>query len=102
MVELAALPFVRPVVRQIIEELFGEQSQWKSGDLVDRVIQSHRARGGSAVPNPSFTISRVLRDLRNDGLVIAPGHGWWRWTGSSPDGPIPEEQATDTRASVDD
>jgi hypothetical protein len=102
MADPAASPFVRPVVRQIIEGLFREQSQWKSGDLVDRVVQSHRARGGSVVPNPNFTIRRVLQDLRNDGLVIAPGHGWWRWTGSSADGPIPEEQATDTTASVDD
>jgi hypothetical protein len=29
-------------------------------------------------------------------LVIAPGHGWWRWTGSSPDGAITEEQTTET------
>lgn len=97
----SALPFVRPVVREIIEGLFREQSQWKSADLVDRVIQSHRGRGGSLVPNPAFTIRRVLQDLRDDGLVIAPGHGWWRWTGSSTDGPIPEEQATETLASVD-
>ncbi len=102
MAESAALPFVRPVVRQIIEGLFREQSQWKSGDLVNRVIQSHRARGGSVSANPNFTIRRVLQDLRSDGLVITPGHGWWRWTGSSPDGLIPEEQAIDTTASVDD
>jgi hypothetical protein len=98
----AALPFVRPVVRQIIEGLFREQSQWKSADLVDRVVQSHRGRGGSAVSNPSFTIGRVLRDLKDEGLVIAPGHGWWRWTGSSPDGPVSEERAPETRASVDE
>jgi len=96
--EQAALPFVRPVVRQIIEGLFRGQSQWKSGDLVDRVVQSHRERGGSVVPNPAFTIRRVLQDLREDGLVIAPGHGWWRWTSAS----IPEEQAADTIASVDE
>ena len=100
--EPAALPFVRPVVRQIIEGLFREQSQWKSGDLVDRVVQSHRGRGGPVVVNPSFTIRRVLQNLRNDGLVIAPGHGWWRWTGSSPDGPVTEEQATDTTALDDE
>ena len=101
--ETAALPFVRPVVRQIIEGLFREQSQWKSGHLVDRVVQSHRERGGSVVPNPGFTIGRVLRDLRDDGLVIAPGHGWWRWTDSSSSvPPVPEEQATDTIASVDE
>jgi hypothetical protein len=98
----AALPFVRPIVRQIIEGLFRERPQWKSGDLVDRVVQSHRGRGGSLVPNPNFTIRRVLQDLRDDGLVIAPGHGWWRWTGSSPDGPVTEELTTDTTALVDE
>ena len=24
-------------------------------------------------------------DLRNDGLVVAPGHGWWRWNGDASD-----------------
>jgi len=94
---------VRPVVRQIIEGLFREQAQWKSGELVDRVVRSHRDRGGSVVANPNFTISRVLRDLKDDGLVISPGHGWWRWTGSSPDGPIvTEKQGTDTIPSIDE
>src|ERR1019366_3394044 len=97
----AALPFVRPVVRQIIEGLFREQSQWKSADLVERVVQSHRRRGGSIVPNPAHTIRRVLRDLKDDGFVTAPGHGWWRWT-SSPDSLVSEEQATETTASVDE
>jgi len=50
--EPANLPFVRPVVRQIIEGLFREQAQWKSGELVDRVVRSHRDRGGSVVANP--------------------------------------------------
>jgi hypothetical protein len=51
--EPAALPFVRPVVRQIIEGLFREQSQWKSGDLVDRVVQSHRGRGALSWLTPA-------------------------------------------------
>jgi hypothetical protein len=101
--EPAAPPFVRPVVRQIIDGLFREQPQWKTGDLVDRVVRSHRDLGGSAVANPNFTISRVLRDLKDDGLVATPGHGWWRWIGSSPDGhPNADEQVRDTIASVDE
>ena len=48
-------------------------------------------------------MKRVLRDLRDDGLVIAPGHGWWRWIGSSENGlPISEEPETCTTASVDE
>ena len=101
--EPSSLPFVRPVVRQIIEGLFREQAQWKSGELVDRVVRSHRDRGGSVVASPNFTISRVLRDLKDDGLVMSPGHGWWRWTGSSLDSPIvTEKQATDTIPSMDE
>ena len=100
--EAAALPFVRARRSTDHRGLFREQPQWKSSELVDRVVQSHRGRGGSLVHNPSFTIRRVLRDLKDDGLVIAPGHGWWRWTGSSPDGPVPEQQATDTTALGDE
>ena len=44
MVDPVASPFVRPVVRQIIEGLFREQPQWKSGDLVDRSIASSARR----------------------------------------------------------
>jgi hypothetical protein len=50
--EPANFPFVRPLVRQIIEWLFREQAQWRSGELVDRVVRSHRDRGGSVVANP--------------------------------------------------
>jgi len=100
-----ASPFVRPVVRRIIERLFSERDLWKSGELVDRVVQEHRDTGGLVVPNPNFTIIRALNDLKSDGLVTSPGHGWWRWTRTegSADGPlIPEEQATDAIAVVDE
>ena len=90
--DAVGLPFARPIVRNITEELFRRQSQWKSGDLVNQIVQLHRERGGVTASNPSFTVQRVLRDLRDDGLVIAPGHGWWRWTGSSEDvNPASEE-----------
>ena len=97
------LPFVRPVVRRIIERLFSEKDLWKSGELVDRVVQAHRDVGGSVVPNPNFTIIRALNDLKSDGLVTSPGHGWWRWTRASADGsPISEEQAIDAISPVDE
>jgi len=45
----------------------------------------------------------VLRDLKDDELVVSPGHGWWRWTGPSPDSPIvTEKQAPDTIPSLDE
>ena len=55
------LPFVRPIIRRMTEELFREQSQWKSGDLVDRIVQLHRERGGANAPNPALAVRRVLR-----------------------------------------
>ena len=79
-------PFVRPVVRRIIERLFSEKDLWKSGELVDRVVQAHRDAGGSVVPNPNFTIIRALR-----------------WTRAPEDGsPAPEEKATDSCSAVDE
>jgi len=75
------LPFARPIVRQLTEQLFREQSQWRTGELVDRIVQLHRARGGAPVAKPGSTVGRVLQDLRAEGAVAAPGHGWWRWIG---------------------
>ena len=99
----AGLPFARPIERQIAEELFRRQPLWKSGVLVNRVVQLHRERGGVPASNPNFTVKRVLYDLRDDGLVIAPGHGWWRWTDSSEEGyPIPEEAETNATVSIDE
>jgi hypothetical protein len=97
--EPSALPFVRPVVREIIERLFRERPQWKSGELVDRVVETHQAAGGSTVPNPTFTIRRVLQDLRDDGRVTTPGHGWWRWTGELP---VADQEVTGTIESSDE
>lgn len=88
------LPFTRPVVRHITEELFREQSQWKSGELVDRIVQLHRERGGSLATDPGVMVRRVLQDLKHDGLVIAPGHGWWRWTAAAQE----EDSVTDEGA----
>ena len=96
-------PFARPIVRQIIEELFRTQSTWKTGALVDRVVQLHRQRGGFAVSNPDFTIKRALQDLREDGLLTSPGHGWWSLTNASPEGSsISEEPVTKTIVSPDE
>jgi T5orf172 domain len=84
--EFTGLPFVRPIIRRMAEELFREQSQRKSGVLVDRIVQLHRERGGANAPNPAFAVRRVLQDLRTEGLVVAPGHGWWRWYDDASDG----------------
>ena len=106
---VVGLPFTRPLVRRFVEELFRDQSQWKSGDLVNRVVQLHRAKGGAAVSSPQFTIKRVLQDLRNEGMVIALGHGWWRWTGGTSDGlantdreAIPAEPTVSVNDAADD
>ena len=79
--QTAGLPFVRPIIRSLVEEAFRDEAQWKSSDLVDRVAQLHRQRGGAVPPSPALPVRRVLQDLRDEGLVVAPGHGWWRWSG---------------------
>src|SRR5271169_3500305 len=80
------LPFARPIVRRLTEQMFREQSLWRTGELVDRIVQLHRARGGEPVAKPVSTVGRVLQDLRAEGAVTAPGHGWWRWIGAATGG----------------
>jgi hypothetical protein len=99
----ANLPFVKSVVRRIVEELFNSQSQWKSGDLADRAIQLHQTRSGLGSSNPRGVLRRVFDDLKNDGLVVAPAPGWLRWSCSGAgDLQLPDQLPTDGAASVDD
>ena len=96
------LPFARPIVRNLAEELFHRQSQWKTGDLVNRIVQLHCERGGVTPSSAKVTVNRVLQNLKDDGLVISPGVGWWRWTGSSEDAnPVSEEPQATPAASTD-
>ena len=55
--------YPRPIVRQITENLFREQSQWKTGDLVNRIVQLHRAQGGSE--------TQTGRNTNGSGLFVA-------------------------------
>ncbi|MGA9752854.1 MAG: GIY-YIG nuclease family protein [Acidobacteriota bacterium] len=97
------LPFTRPVVRRITEELFRERSQWKSGELVDRIAQIHHQRGGSLATDPGVMVRRVLQDLKHDGLVTTPGHGWWRWTtAAQEERPVADEEAVGASSPVED
>lgn len=97
------LPFVRPIIRRMAEELFHQQAQWKSGDLVDRIVQLHRERGGATSTSPAIAVRRVLQDLRDEGLVSAPGHGFWRWNGAVTDGAtIPVVEQVDSTVASDD
>jgi hypothetical protein len=98
------LPFVRRLVRGIVEELFRKQPQWKTQALVDRVLQVHRDRGGTNAPNPSNMVWRVLNDLKNDGMVNNHAHGYWLWSpGPSQDGLATEDaEAEAAQADADD
>ncbi len=105
--DAVGLPFARPIVRSLTEELFRRQPQWKTGDLVNRAVQLHRERGGVTASDPRTAVNRVLQNLRDDGLVVSPGVGWWRWTGSSEDvNPTSEEleasSAAPTGPAIDD
>ncbi|MBL8879540.1 MAG: GIY-YIG nuclease family protein [Phycisphaerales bacterium] len=78
-------PFTRQVAQQIVQDLFCTQAQWKTGELVQRVIDVHRQRRGILPNNPSVTINRALVDLKREGKVSSIGHGWWRWAGTAID-----------------
>jgi hypothetical protein len=95
--DAVGLPFTGTVARQIMEELFRMQPHWKSSTLFDRIVQLHRERGGSTASDPSFMIRRALQDLKNDGSVFAPGHGWWAWKDASSESvAVPQEQVQQT------
>ena len=91
------LPFSRPIVRRIVEELFQVQQMWKNADLTRRVVEIHKQRGGLLQTAPGPTLNRALQDLKTDGFVSNPGHGYWKWDGNSSAAPT-EETVDDTES----
>ena len=71
------IPWLRPRVREIVEELFQQKAQWKTADLVNNAYRIHEDRNGQRTDKPNHTLSRVLNDMKNEGLITAPGHGHW-------------------------
>ena len=71
------IPWLRPRVREIVEELFQNQLQWKTADLLNAACRIHEERNGRKTDRPEHTLRRVLTDMKNDGLIFAPGHGHW-------------------------
>lgn len=57
----------------------GEKVQWKSSDLIEKVVERHRMRGGFFTSEPAYTIRRAVADLKNNGLIVQPAPGWLRW-----------------------
>jgi len=73
----ASIPWCRPRVREIVEELFQEKAQWKTGDLTNRACNMHKQRNGQHTDKPEHTLRRVLTDMRDEGLISTLGHGHW-------------------------
>jgi T5orf172 domain len=97
------LPFVRTIARELAEELFRQQAQWKTGELVSRVAELHCERGGSLNTDPQYTMIRVLKDLKVNGDVISVASGWWKWAKSASDSDCNSNEAeTYLTASIDD
>ena len=84
------LPFSRPIVRRIIEELFQVRHMWKSADLSRKVVEIHKQRGGLLQTAPGPTLNCALQDLKTDGFASNPGHGYWKWNDNTSATPIEE------------
>jgi T5orf172 domain len=88
------LPFSQSVARRIIEDLFREKPQWRSSDLIQRVVQVHQERGGFTPAEPRHMIKRAVHELEANGLLSRPALGWLRSTSVLEDAsPLAQESA---------
>ena len=78
--EYSGIPLMPSVARQIIEELFQTQHQWKRDALAAAVQRVHTSRGGTrGRQNSIAVVQRALYDLEADGRVVNVQYGHWRW-----------------------
>lgn len=90
------LPLTPAIARRLILEVFGGKTSHRQ-DIVDRIVQLHRARGGDAdaSSNPTATIKKALQHLKEAGLASNPQQGYWNVTGESNE-EIDIESSTDS------
>jgi hypothetical protein len=76
------LPLTPAIARRLILEVFGGKTSHRQ-DIVDRIVQLHRTRGGDAdaSSNPTATIKKALQHLKEAGLASNPQQGYWNVTG---------------------
>lgn len=79
-----AVPLTPNVARRLAEELFQQQNLWKRDALAAEVERLHTERGGiPGKQDPLFAVKKALSMLHEDGLVIKPFYGHWKWRDSS-------------------
>lgn len=100
--DIRGIPLMPSVARQIMEELFQKQQQWRRGALIREVQRLHEARGGArGKQNPVSTIKKALHDLSDDGRVHNVGYGHWRWASPERSQPPPDDVDSVSPETVD-
>jgi hypothetical protein len=93
----ANIPLMPSVAREIIRELFSEQSIWKKSAIDNRVDQVHRSEGGLPGKQPlSGAVKKALQDLQAEGFIVTRyGHWQLRESVESGNGGVVEVDALD-------
>jgi hypothetical protein len=80
------LPLTPGLAREIIVELFRHQPQWITAELIVKVPQEHRRRGGiDGKDTIKNVINKALGYLKEDGYIQRKAYGFWEWIGGGPD-----------------
>ena len=74
------------------------QSQFKRGQLIEAELDAIKADVGSIGATPAQTLSRVLQELRNDGVLIFDGQGRYRIAEGVAAAPLEQAIATEALA----
>ena len=73
-------PLTQPIALNLIVEIFGDQGEVQTNDIVECITQTHRDRGGRdpEVKNVDSLIARALQALRDANLAENVRLGYWR------------------------
>lgn len=73
------VPLQPALARRLIMQLFEQRSEWKRGDLVEKLVEDHLARGNIlGAQDPLMVVKKALGYLQDAGRLTTDNRGNWQ------------------------
>ena len=73
------VPLQPALARRLIMQLFEQRSEWKRGDLVEKLVEDHLARGNIlSAQDPLMVVKKALGYLQDAGRLTTDNRGIWQ------------------------